>query len=732
MTRDATTVTFELDEFTGAVSKAIDLVDLEATVRRLTQPGTSNETLHWGRNYLYASEIETAEQPIEVVVKQFRNQGLKRQLDRRLKGSKALRSWWGAWELAKAGISTPEPILWIESRRFDGPSFFVARRVHDHLEARYFFRALQAGREREEYPGLDTAAVVEGLGRSIREMHDAGIWHRDLSIGNVLLGPGGRGQGLPEVVFIDLNRARKKRRLSTLQRTRDLCRLRIFRTEDQDLFLQAYWGVEASDLGGRRLLYRLLFRGFLAKVALKEVLRAPIRALRETLAPRHPHVHIPQAPDGASSRDRAVWDGLSDQPHQHATRVQRLAVRLADAPLHCREWSAGLRSLPRVRRRYQELKTSLYRESVTWGGMGIAVRPWTANPEALMDAVERLGSRRILLRLHPWQTEHDAEEGLAAELHRRGYELMFVLPQNRDLVRDLERWRSSVAELADRFGAFGRHFQIGQAINRSKWGVWNHQEYLELVGIASEVLRRDPERELMGPAVIDYEPLRTAGIMNLRDSGIYFDILASLLYVDRRGAPEGRQLGFDTVDKIVQLKAIADTSRSCGERSWVTEFNWPLWEGPHSPAGRKVAVDEEQQANYLARYYLLSLGTGLVERVYWWQLVARGYGLSHDTGGGELRQRPSFRAFSTLHSMLESATFLGPIEVSPPSRLYLFRTRDGTEVAVGWTTDDSRTELSLPRPASSGWTRDGVEIGGLPAQRVKVDAAPRYFRLETE
>jgi hypothetical protein len=286
--------------------------------------------------------------------------------------------------------------------------------------------------------------------------------------------------------------------------------------------------------------------------------------------------------------------------------------------------------------------------------------------------------------------------------------------------------------LAERFSPFGRDFQVGQAINRSKWGVWNYREYMELVGVASEVLRQDPKRELLGPGVIDYEPLRTAGILNLPSPGFHFDILASLLYVDRRGAPENRQLGFDTVDKVVQLKAIAETSRNCGDRSWITEVNWPLWEGPHSPAGRKVAVDEEKQANYLARYYLLALGTGLVERVYWWQLVARGYGLAHDTGDGTLRLRPSFRAFANLQRTLAGASFLGPVQTPPPGRLYAFRLQDGADLVVGWSADDSSVEVALPRAARSGLDRDGNALAPLPSAKVKLDGSPRYLWLESE
>ncbi|HXT52368.1 MAG TPA: hypothetical protein VN811_15100, partial [Thermoanaerobaculia bacterium] len=130
-----------------------------------------------------------------------------------------------------------------------------------------------------------------------------------------------------------------------------------------------------------------------------------------------------------------------------------------------------------------------------------------------------------------------------------------------------------------------------------------------------------------------------------------FHALASLLYVDRRGAPENKQLGFDSLRKAALLRAIADTARWCEPRSWVTEVNWPLREGPHSPAGRDVSVDEQTAADYAVRYCTSLLSSGLVERVYWWQLIARGYGLLVAEDGG-LRRRPAFHALATLQRQL--------------------------------------------------------------------------------
>jgi hypothetical protein len=354
------------------------------------------------------------------------------------------------------------------------------------------------------------------------------------------------------------------------------------------------------------------------------------------------------------------------------------------------------------------------------------VRPYEKDPEGLLEAVEELGVRSVLLRLHPWQQDHRPEEELAAQLSEAGKELTFALPQSRELVRDPARWRAAVEELAERFRPFGRRFQVGQAINRSKWGVWNHGEYLELAAAAGEILRRHPETEVLGPAVIDFEPHAMAAVLNRRRPGVRFDAVANLLYVDRRGAPENRQLGLDTIDKVTLLHAIAETAHNSAGRSWITEVNWPLWEGPHSPAGRDVAVDEETQADYLARYYLLVLATGLVERIFWWQLVARGYGLV-DPVDQQLRRRPAFHAMRTLARVLDGSLCLGPLPSPSPVRLLGFRHEDGSEWVAAWSTGES-TRVELPRRAVEVLSRDG-EPAGRVGRQIRVTRSPLLARL---
>jgi hypothetical protein len=68
-------------------------------------------------------------------------------------------------------------------------------------------------------------------------------------------------------------------------------------------------------------------------------------------------------------------------------------------------------------------------------------------------------------------------------------------------------------------------------------------------------------------------------------------------------------------------------------------------------------VSEFDYACYLVRYLLLCLCSGFVERVYWWRLVAHGYGLVDDRGG-PLRKRPAYGACGVLCRVLQGASFV--------------------------------------------------------------------------
>ena len=681
----------------GSAAERLSPVDLERQLPRLIDPASASKTLHWGRNYLYVTSLEIAGEDVPVVVKQFRNQTRKAQLRRRMRGSKAERSFRAAQTVLEIGLETPEPLVLIDSKQIDGPSFYVCRYLEPSLEVRYVLRALNDGTERELFPAIETDALLRRMGALARTLHRNEIWHRDLTSGNILLYPQPQKAGDEyRLYLLDLNRARIGKPVRASRRARELGRMPVLLEHHQEVYLEGYHAPDSvSDEARRR--YRFHHRAFLLKNQSKKNVRGFGRRLGDVVLPRRKaHVHIPDAEKGASSRDKIVWDVLSDQPHQHATKMEKLRVRLSDAPAHAATlWTAG-RALKRARTRADQLRAGLYAEPVELPSPGICLRPWPRAPEALLEAVDDLAVDKVLVRLHPWEEQHQAELELVRALSERGLDLAFALPQTRELVRDKERWRSSVSRLGEVFSPYGRHFQVGQAINRSKWGVWKTSDYVDLFVLAAQELRSLPGGvELLGPSVIDFEPHATAGALNVKRQGYELDATSHLLYVDRRGAPENEQMGLDTVGKVVLLKALAETSVACPSgRCWITEVNWPLWEGPHSPAGKDVAVSEDKQADYLSRYFLHVLASGLVERVYWWQLVAKGYGLiDPDLDRPEkLRRRPSYEAFKRFVELFAGATSLGALGGGSADEFgYRLRLENGDERRVSWKRDGTLT-----------------------------------------
>ncbi len=705
--------------------------DFESALRRVLDPANAARSLHWGRSYLYEATWPGGrdEDDVAVVVKQFRHDDLRTRLRRRRRGTRARLSFDAARRLRRLGIATPEPLLYAESKTLDGPAWFVCRLVPGATELRYVLRALNAGQAAARFPRIDGPALLRRVGTVAAELHRHGIWFRDLTSGNVLLSEPTTDA---ELYLVDLNRARFRRRLSASQRLRDLCRMPLLRPADRSEYLRGYRSGGLPRL--ERLWFEVYHHGFRLRIRSKEGARRGLRRLADLFLPRRrAHPHIPAADRGAKAQERAVWDPLTDQPHQQATRGQRLGVRLRDAAHHARPLLRAAGPLvasivegKRLRRRVEAVP-----ENVQFRGLGVAVGPGSAPVGALVEAIDDLGVESVLLRFHLWDGLDDDLLRLAEILRRRGprpVDLVFQLGQDRSLVRNGDLWLRRVEEAVAALLPHGSRFLIGQAPNRSKWGVWRADEYWKLLAAAGAAVRAgNPEALVLAPAVIDFEPHATAGLVHSGRAEHRFDILASQLYVDRRGAPENPQLGFDLAGKLALLQALARRAPDCAsDRSWVTEFNWPLREGPHAPAGQDVAVDEDTQASYLVRYCLEALGTGLAERVYWWQLAAAGYGLI-DPRGGAMRRRPAYRALRQLQREFAGAQVK---RLLLPAGVRGYRAvTPGREVQALWALNRRGQAYRPSVGVRTARDRDGLEV---PSGPVRLGPAPVYLEIEQE
>jgi hypothetical protein len=142
-----------------------------------------------------------------------------------------------------------------------------------------------------------------------------------------------------------------------------------------------------------------------------------------------------------------------------------------------------------------------------------------------------------------------------------------------------------------------------------------------------------------------------------------------------------------------------------------------------------VSVSEDAQASYLARYYLLMLGSGMVERVYWWQLVARGYGLADRDESG-LRRRRSWQALAFLARAFAGSRALGPVAgAAPPLCVHAFARPDGARILAAWSADDRPREWKLPAGVLRLFDREGRELAIPASGSMKVGGGPIYAEM---
>ncbi len=455
------------------------------------------------------------------------------------------------------------------------------------------------------------------------------------------------------------------------------------------------------------------------------------------------------------------WNPLADQPHNVAPRSERFRHHIRHAGSYFEIAGASLRRLVPGLFRYRRTMKRLYREPVAIppGALGCAVSPAPApgsvpglapgsGDASVLDLFSETGACRALVRIGSWERASGglaAREAFVRALRARGVDVILALLQRRADVLDPGSWRAFLEDVFARFAPLASAFEIGHAWNRTKWGVWDHREYLRLAEPAFELAPRFGVK-LVGPAVIDFE----FHLYPVTLPRLPFDAVTSLLYVDRKGAPENGQFGWNAAMKLALLKAAIETTArpGAGQGLWITEVNWPLaGTGAFSPASGKPNVSEDEQADFLVRYYILCLASGLAERVYWWQLVAPGYGLV-DNRESPWRRRPAFRAFAALRARLGGSVFegrgLSPDDPAgdgagrsrtarghapdwPGVVVFRFR-KEECRFAICWAPGGGPVELAFSAPVAAVLDREGREIppSSAPPQKLVIDGSPKY------
>ena len=431
------------------------------------------------------------------------------------------------------------------------------------------------------------------------------------------------------------------------------------------------------------------------------------------------------AAEPSRADDPGRWNPASHQPYSGYTPMQRLWMSRGDALDFARMIGRNLRHARPVYRRYRELcRQREQPQRVGAHRIGLGISPTADSLERCAGAVEELGVRSLLIRVPSWNPEPVLSLApRLATLQRHGYRFVFSLLQDRRAALAPATWGPFVHEAVSRLAALEPTFQLGQAINRKKWGLWHPDEYLRLMDATAAARDAFPHCKWIGPPVIDFEYHWTLYYL-FAARPFDFDGVASQLYVDRRGSPDSRQFRhFDLWRKILLLRAMIAASPHPPAPIYLTEFNWSLvGSGAHSPTGPAVQIDEERQARYLVIYYLTALASADVAGIWWWQLFANGYGLCEEEA--PWRRRPSFAALRTLVARAAGGTVARAPRRHDGVRGFVLGGDNVTTMVLYATSGSIRVPIGRQADSAFDLVGGALELSGGP---ITLSEAPIYL-----
>lgn len=296
----------------------------------------------------------------------------------------------------------------------------------------------------------------------------------------------------------------------------------------------------------------------------------------------------------------------------------------------------------------------------------------------------------------------------------------------------IEDWGNFVYNAVARYGrdrGWIKYWELWNEPNLAKYGyesgLYTVRDFVRILEVGrAAALAADPEAKIvlgglasiwgMPPSEYNYDYFEY--LLGIAEQGGWdqVDILAIHLY--RPEAPEGATGGrYTAMDLRTELDHLDEFLRRFGPKPvWITEIGWPtsaIWPG----------VDEDTQAFYLIRTYILTIAHASVEKIFWYDfrndtdpyalyhqpaydsnneqyhygLLRRTYPLS--VGRGDIR-KPSFVAFRTMTHMLSGLSLTQVIadgnELDMPG-IYWYRFSDGRRtVDVVWRTNDTVPELT--------------------------------------
>ncbi|MCK9162170.1 MAG: hypothetical protein RBQ81_07690 [Arcobacteraceae bacterium] len=347
-----------------------------------------------------------------------------------------------------------------------------------------------------------------------------------------------------------------------------------------------------------------------------------------------------------------VWDSYSDQPHIIKDKNYKKQMRKKYLFDYIKLLFSSIFLLPLMVVVMKFFKAKKSKNSDIYG-IGVSLD----KGEEQIELIEELGVKNLLIRVPLTDIQNISRyRDFALKLIQNGKKSILInILQDRVHIEDIKLLEKDICIVFDSFKDITKEYQVGNAINRIKWGFFAVEEYLKFYKSVQDIRNKSyQDLILIGPSVIDFEYYYNIRAMyNAYD--IKYDKTSALLYVDRRGSPDNTQYGlFDLKNKIDLLYALVRLSpKTANDDIYITETNWPISNtAPYAPTSEKECIDLELYSKYMLKYYQIAKKSNKIKRVYWHQLIATGYGLV-DNRDGKIVKYPQFYEFKKMIKALE-------------------------------------------------------------------------------
>ena len=263
-----------------------------------------------------------------------------------------------------------------------------------------------------------------------------------------------------------------------------------------------------------------------------------------------------------------------------------------------------------------------------------------------------------------------------------------------------------------------RHYEIWNEPNASTF--WrpqpNPEDYAKLLEPAYRACKEtDPEATVLGCSTAGTDLDFIGRVM--RAGGARFMDGVSFHPYCQPNPPERRLL-----TDIAKVEKLAP-----GKPLWITEFGYPTHSGP-------AGVDEETQANYLVRAFLLAKSSPAVERVCWYDFQNDGAdGEEAEFNFGLIRSdrapKPAYPAYKTMASLVGDLPS-AELQVDGGTYVARFEAAEAPLLAVWRLGGAESAEIPYPKGQCRIIERDGqsrtFEVKGSSLE-ITVSEKPRYI-----